>query len=356
MGLLCVAQFPTMRVHFLAGIFYMQYDIYGLGSALLDIEYNVTVEFMQQHEIQKGVMTLVDDARQAQLIDALGSSNVTEKASGGSAANSLIAAQHFGAKGFFSSKVANDQMGQDYLAALKKAGLGTNYDHHEPGPGRTGSCLVMVTDDADRTMNTYLGISIELSEKEIHAPALQNSQYLYTEGYLLATPEVRPVIFKAFEIARAANVKIALSLSDPFMIDCFKEYFVELVGSGVDMIFCNEDEAKMFTGTQDVTAAAEAMKRYAKTFAITLGAEGSLLFDGQFFIEIPTHKVKAVDTVGAGDMYAGAFLAGLCQGQSFAESGALASQAATQVVTRYGPRLSRQEALDVMAACNTVTA
>lgn len=326
-----------------------KYDVYCLGNALLDMEYEVTDQFMQTHGIEKGVMTLVDRDRQQELIDALGSDNLKKVASGGSAINSMIILQHFGGKGFASIKLASDDVGQHYLADIKAAGLDCNYSDREPGHGRSGTCLVLVSHDADRTMNTYLGISDQLSANELNMDALKASKYLYAEGYLVTSDSALAAMSLARDTARQHGVKIAFTLSDPAIVQFFKPQFQQFIGEGVDLLFCNEEEAKMYTETENCQEAAEALKDIAQQFVITLGKAGSLVYDGQDFIHIDAAEVEPVDTVGAGDMYAGAFLAALTQEKSCQHAGNLASAAATKVVTRYGPRLSLEEVQQISA-------
>ncbi len=325
-----------------------KYDVYCLGNALLDMEYEVTPKFIQTHGIEKGVMTLVDMARQEKLIDALDGDSLKKVASGGSAINSVIALQHFGGKGFASIKLANDEIGQHYLRDIQAAGLDCNYNNHDPGRGRSGTCLVLVTHDADRTMNTYLGISDQLSDKELNIEALKASAYLYVEGYLVTSDSALAAMLQAKEIARQHDVKVAFTLSDPAIVQFFRPQFEQFIGDGVDLLFCNEEEAKIYTETDSCQAAAEALKNIAKQFVITLGKSGSLLYDGQNFIRIDATEVAPVDTVGAGDMYAGAFLAALTQDKSWHYAGSLASAAATKVVTRYGPRLDAAEVNEIV--------
>lgn len=320
-----------------------KYDIYGLGAALVDTEIEVTDDDLQRFGIEKGVMTLVDESRQHELLALLeGHLCQSRRASGGSAANSIIAAQYFGAKTFYSCKVANDDNGQFYLNDLGAAGVEypVNAGQME---GITGKCLVMITSDAERTMNTFLGISETLAATEIDEEALKRSKYVYIEGYLVTSESGRPAALKLKELAEKHQVKTAISLSDPAIVEYFYSGLKEMVGSGVDILFCNEAEALSFTKTQHISDALTALKAVAKSFVVTRGANGALLFDGSDTVEIPAVQVKAVDSNGAGDMFAGAFLYGLSQGQSFVEAGNLAVRAAGKVVSQYGPRLAPEQ-------------
>ncbi len=319
-----------------------KYDIYGIGAALVDTEVEVSDEFLSKASIDKGVMTLVDEARQAELIGSLSAeSSAMLRKCGGSVCNSVVAASSLGAQAFFSGKVADDADGQLYIDDLKEAGV----DFHSAGqePGITGKCLVMVTDDAERTMNTFLGASEALSGREIDKAALIDSEWFYVEGYLV-TDEARTAATKvAVELAKANGVKVAISLSDPFVVSVFGDALRQVIGDGVDLIFCNKDEATAFTGTETLDAASEALKQYTKTFAITDGAKGAITFDGSSLEQSEGVEAKAIDTNGAGDMFAGAFLYGITAGRSYGWAAGLANDCAAKVVARFGPRLEPED-------------
>lgn len=319
------------------------YHVYGIGAALVDTEVEVSDQDLTTLNIDKGVMTLVDEARQAELIEKLSGHLVASKrASGGSAANTIIAASYFGANAFYSCKVANDENGDFYLNDLRDAGV-AYHEELERQTGTTGKCLVLVTPDAERTMNTFLGISETVSTAELHPQAAAESEYAYLEGYLVSSETGRAAAIALREQAEANNVKTSISLSDPAMVEFFHEGLSQMIGKGVDLLFCNEGEALGFTRTDSLEAAAAELKKITKTFAITLGAEGALVFDGEKEERISAHKVTAIDTNGAGDMFAGAFLYAITHGYSFAQAGALASRASAQVVSQFGPRLKAEQ-------------
>ncbi|MEA5535905.1 adenosine kinase [Crocosphaera sp. XPORK-15E] len=319
-----------------------KYHVYGVGNALVDMEFAVTPSLLQELNIDKGVMTLVDEIRQGEIIDKL-NGNLCKQSGGGSAANTMVAISQFGAKGFYSCKVAQDEAGIFYLQDLQTCGLDTNVHDGKEETGTTGKCLVMVTPDADRTMNTFLGISSGLSQAELVPDAIADSEYLYMEGYLVTSPTAKTAAIKAREIAENAGVKTTFSLSDPNMVEFFKEGLLNIIGSGVDLIFANEAEALKMANTSDFGEAIAHFKTLAKGFAITRGSQGSIIFDGQEILEITPYPVQAIDTVGAGDMYAGAFLYGITHGMTYTQAGDLASRASSQIVTSYGPRLATEE-------------
>jgi len=318
-----------------------KYDVYGLGNALVDMEFEINDQFLQDNGIDKGVMTLVDENQQHELIEQL---DVFEgnKASGGSAANTLIAVSSMGGSSYYSCKVADDDLGHFYLDDLKTANVDCNMDGKHKG-GITGKCLVMVTPDAERTMHTFLGISSELSPYEISDAAIKNASYCYLEGYLTTSESGKAANIAAREIAETNNVKTALTFSDPFVVEHFREGFTETIGNGIDLLFCNEAEALSYTRKNSVNDAVEVIKTFAKTFAITLGSEGAAVYDGSTLISIDANPVKAVDTNGAGDLFAGAFMYGLTHGKNFEQAGILASKASSIIVSQFGPRLKQEQ-------------
>jgi sugar/nucleoside kinase (ribokinase family) len=325
-----------------------RYDVYGLGNALLDIECEVAPSVLQELSIDKGVMTLLDEESQNKIIQHLGDCT-SKRSCGGSGANTIVAVSQFGGKAFYSCKVAKDEPGEYYLNDLTQCGVDTNLKLHPPEPGITGKCLVFVTPDADRTMNTFLGISSSFSEAELVPEAIANSTYTYVEGYLVTGENSQQAAIKAREIAVAAGQKVALTLSDRNMVTFFKQGLLEMIGPGVDLLFANESEAFELAGTQDIAAAIAHFKTLAKTFAITRGGQGSIIFDGEKLIEIEPFPVKAIDTVGAGDMYAGGVLYGLTNGMDWASAGRLGSLASSQVVTIPGARLATADVRALLA-------
>lgn len=321
----------------------MKYDIYGIGNALVDQEFEVTDEFFSAAGIEKGMMTLIEADQLTTMMEQLNKQfGVKKRACGGSAANTVIGASHFGANCFYTCHVANDEAGDFYVADIKAAGVDTNMDG-ERVDGVTGNCLVMVTPDAERTMNTYLGITSELHSDHIRPEALADSEFVYIEGYLVTSDTSRAAAIQVRELARQHNVKVAMTFSDPAMVQFFKDGLSEMIGDGVDLLFCNEQEAMLFAGSESLNEAIEAMKLVAKTFAITLGDKGAVVYDGQTLHEIAPHSVTAIDSNGAGDMFAGAFLYAITQGHDFASAGRLASAASAQVVSQFGPRLEAEQ-------------
>ncbi len=323
-----------------------KFDVYGIGNALVDMEFEVTDSFFKQNEIDKGIMTLVDEDRQNTLLNGLGG-NTLKKQCGGSAANTVIAVSQFGGKSFYSCKVANDPTGDFYFNDLQDNGVETNLSIQKRMHGTTGKCLVMITPDAERTMNTYLGITATFSKEQLVEEHLKSSKYLYIEGYLVASPTGLEAAVEARKMAEKNGVKTSLTLSDINMVKFFKDGLTQMIGTGVDVLFANESEAKAYAGTEDLSVAREELKKIAKTFVITRGENGAMIFDGETFIDIEPFKVKAIDTNGAGDMFAGAFLYALSTGHNYASAGKLAAMAASKVVGQFGPRLKWHQSQEV---------
>ncbi|NJM25190.1 MAG: adenosine kinase [Bacteroidia bacterium] len=324
-----------------------KYDVYGIGNAIVDIVTEVDHDFFDKNSVEKGVMTLVDEKRQMDLMKAIDMKK-SRMSGGGSAGNTVVAVNQFGGRSFYSCLVAHDDLGKFFLEDLKRNGVDTLLTHESSPPGHTGRCLVMTTPDAHRTMNTFLGVNSFLSPEHLNESAILDSSYVYLEGYLVASPKGLEAIKEAKRIAEKNKIGVALTFSDPSMVKYFSDQMHQIVGASVDLLFCNDEEAMIYTGTATVDDARVGLKNLAKHFVITLGANGALIFDGDTFIEIEPYSVRAVDTNGAGDMFAGAFLYGITHKHSYAEAGKLASLASSRVVSQFGPRLTPGQAAKVM--------
>lgn len=325
-----------------------KYDVYGIGNAIVDIVTEVEYDFFEKNNIEKGVMTLVDEKRQLELMKVIDMKK-SKMSGGGSAGNTVVALNQFGGKSFYSCLVAKDELGKFFLDDIKRNGVDTNLTYENCPEGHSGRCLVMTSPDAHRTMNTFLGVSSFLSPEQLDEEAIKNSAYVYLEGYLVASPKGLEALKAAKKIAEKNKIDVALTFSDPSMVKYFDSQMKEVVGASVDLLFCNEEEAMIFTGTNSVPEAREKLREVAKRFAITLGANGALIFDGDTYINIEPYTVKAIDTNGAGDMFSGAFMYGITHGHSFAEAGKLASLASSKVVSQFGPRLEPNQAKKVLA-------
>lgn len=328
------------------------YDVYGVGHALVDLQYAVSVDFLRRLDIRKGVMTLVDAARQQELLRALDQPPV-KSASGGSAANTLIGIAGFGGRAYYACQLGQDEWGDFYHRDLERALVSSNPANRSPGP--TGKCVVFITPDADRTMNTFLGVSSELGPERLEPELIRDSKYLYLEGYLVSAERGFAACAQAQRLARQHHTPVSLTLSDPSMVELFRPRFEELVAGGVELLFCNEDEASAFTGERDRQAAAQTLARQVRAGCITCGAEGALLFETGRLAAVPGVPVRAVDTTGAGDLFAGGVLFGVTNGFSLEQAARLGTYAASQVVARYGPRLDRLLKDELHAILSTAT-
>lgn len=322
-----------------------KYHVYGIGNAIVDIEVLVEPDFFDRMEIEKGVMSLVERPRQSKILDELKYYN-TKKCCGGSAANTLISMAQLGAKTFYSCKVSNDKWGSFYTRDLVGHGVATNLLDDRP-EGTTATCVVMVTPDADRTMNTHLGISKEFSANEIVESELIESEWFYIEGYLLQMEIGVDAALKGVEIARKNGVKIAITLSDKSVPFYEREALMKVIGEGVDMIFCNFDEARAFSNTDNINDCVSYMSKYSKEFCITLGGDGAVIYDGNSVHRVYTDPVKAVDTLGAGDVFAGSFMYAYVNNFDYDVAGKFACKVAAQLCAQYGTRLPDEVLLDL---------
>lgn len=322
-----------------------QYDVYGIGNALVDTEYEVDDAFLEHAKLPKGIMTLIEEDDRQRLIEMLEKEHehlAVKQAGGGSAANTIVAVSQMGGSAFYSCKVSNDSTGDFFVEDLQAAGVDTNLGPNRED-GATGHCIAMVTPDAERTMTTCLGITNFLSPKELNADALRNSSTLYMEGYPVSSPTGFQALLEGQAIAKSANVTVSLTLSDPAMVENFKANYEQLLSGGIDLLFCNHDEAKLLTGAQSADECVTALKDYVPNFVMTCGSAGSIAWDGDRVVSTEGVPTTAVDTTGAGDIFAGAFLYALSKGQDFAAANALANRSASLLVSRFGARLTQQE-------------
>ncbi len=322
-----------------------KYDVYGIGNALVDMVFAVSDDWLKKMEIDKGVMTLVDEVRQKELLAAL-AAPCLERTCGGSAANTVMAMAMLGGKTFYSCKVANDALGDFYAQDLAAAGVESNLPLRI-SDGITGKCMVFVGPDAQRSMNTYLGITQSFSVNELVEEKLKEAKYLYIEGYLVASPTGKGAAINAHELALKYGVKTALTFSDPNMVGLFKAGIDQIIGRQVDILFCNEEEAKTYTDYTDLESAAMALKAKAKTFAITLGPKGCYVYNGKEFFHIAAPAVNAVDTNGAGDLFAGAFLYAITHGHDYYQAAQFAVACASKLVAKIGPRLDGESLREI---------
>ena len=321
------------------------YDVAGIGNAIVDVIAPVDDAFLLSHQIAKGVMTLIDEFRAEQLFSAFSESR---EAAGGSAANTMVGVASFGGSGLFVGKVKDDRLGQSFAQSLTDTGIHYTTRFAKDGPA-TACCLIAVTPEGQRSMNTFLGASRELTPADIDEDAIGRAQVLYIEGYQWDAPESKAAITKAMVAAKKAGGKVSLTLSDPFCVGRNRDEFLDLYKTHVDVLFANEDEIRALFEVDDFDAALQAVKAWRGTAALTRGARGCVVVRGPDVHVIDAVPVpRVVDTTGAGDQFAAGFLYGLTHGRQLAECGKLGVIAAGEVITHYGAR--PETAFNVLAA------
>jgi sugar/nucleoside kinase (ribokinase family) len=329
-------------------------DVYAIGNALVDSEYEVSEALLASAGVAKRHMTLIDAPRRAELLHHMQGLH-GRRTGGGSAGNTAVAVAQFGGKAFYSCRVADDELGAFYAQDLANHGVATNLSHMAAPSGQTGVCLVMVTPDAERSMSTFLGATAELDHTALHPQDIARAKVYYMEGYLAASPTGLDAALRGRAIAAEAGVALALTLSDMSMIQFCRPGLEAMLGSSVDgqasldYLFCNEEEAQVWCGAQDFDEVCARMAPLARVVCLTRSAKGSVILENGERTAVPAVAIKALDSNGAGDMFAGAFLYAVTQGQSLQEAAALGNYAAAQVVAQYGNRLSAASVAAVKA-------
>ncbi|XOV83450.1 MAG: adenosine kinase [bacterium] len=318
------------------------YDVFGLGNALVDTEVNIDEGFLRTHRIAKGHMTLVDTQQMQALVAAVAELPKTST-SGGSAANTIYAVQGLGLKACYNCRLADDATGDFFVQDLTASGVEINANAQATAQDKTqsnsGQCLVLITDDAERTMMTDLGVSVELSVNEVNTKALQDSRYYYVEGYMAASPSATAASVYCRELCETHGINVAVSLSDVSMVEFCRDGLHQMLGNGINQLFCNEEEALSWANTDRVDIAVNELRDIAPEVYVTLGAKGSIAVAKEGGGEAPGIAVKPVDTTGAGDIYAGAVLAARCRGATPAQAARFANHCAAELITHYGARL-----------------
>lgn len=307
----------------------------GIGNALVDIEFSVTEAEFAVFGVDKGTMTLTDPKRQTELLDLLANKE-PRQSSGGSVANSVIAFAQFGGRSGFMSVLGSDSLGQFYAQEFKDLNIVLCADFVTSAD--TGSCIVLITPDAERTMNTTLAANLLYHHRMINEDVIKNSEWLLLEGYKLTEEDGAEALEAATFLARKHGVQVAVSCSDKFVVDVFADRMAGILRHA-DMVFCNELEACALAREEDPELAYRSLKSRFKNLALTRGTKGSAIHWYGTEAHIPAYAVETTDTTGAGDMYAGAFLYGALHGYRTEHAGRLASYAAAQVVSQYGARL-----------------
>ena len=312
-----------------------QFDVVGVGNALVDVIAHADDGFIHRHDLTKGSMTLVDTDRALYLYRALGSA---VEMSGGSAANTMCGVASFGGTAAYLGKVSDDELGQVFGHDLRAVGV-----QFRPGAPEadtpTGRCIIVVTPDAQRTMNTYLGVSSLLQPTDIHEATVASGAVLYMEGYLYDRPAAKDAFRHAASIAHANGRKVSLTLSDSFCVDRHRDDFRGLVSDQVDILFGNEDELLSLYEVDSLEAGIAAVRLDSELAVITMGAQGCVIITPDDVITAPAQPVDQVlDTTGAGDLFAAGFLYGFTRDRSLHECATLGAIAAAEVISHVGPR------------------
>ncbi len=314
----------------------VNFDVYGICNPLVDLLSHVPDSFLKKLGIQKNIMHLVKFEQQQELLLALAEEQITvEKAAGGSGANSMIGISQLGGTSAFSGKIGRDEHGKLYREKLETLGV---FECLSEGEGATGSSLILVSEDGARTMNTFLGISQELLNQDIDPNIIQSSTYLYLTGYLWDTESQKKAVLNALEEAKKRDIKVALSLSDPFCVTRHKEDFINLLKGYASMVFCNQEEAFTLLDTEITQKAVETLSNMTETVALTIGANGALISHQRETFYIDPLPVTVADTTGAGDAFAAGFLYGMTHDFSPLDSGRIGATMASGVIGQTGPR------------------
>lgn len=310
-------------------------DVIGVGNAIVDVIAQADPVLLERLALNKGAMTLIEAEDADRLYREMGAGR---ESSGGSAANTLAGIASLGGKGAYIGKVRDDQLGEVFRHDISAVGVDYRLRPATEGPP-TARCLIFVTPDADRTMQTFLGVSVMLGPDDIDPQAIGEAGITYLEGYLFDRDEAKEAFVKAAELAHAAGRKVALTLSDPFCVGRHRAAFLHLVKGHVDILFANHDEITALYETDSFDAAVANVVGQVEIAAITRGAQGSVILTADEVIEIPAEPVeKVVDTTGAGDLYAAGVLFGISRGYELSVSGRIGSICAAEVIGHYGAR------------------
>lgn len=311
------------------------FDVVGIGNAIVDVLSQAEDALLERESLVKGSMTLIDGARAEALYGAMGPAR---EVSGGSAANTMVGLAALGGQGAFIGKVRNDQLGGIFRHDIKASGVSFETPAALDG-APTARCLIFVTEDAQRTMATFLGASVDLSPDDVDGDLIAAAKILYLEGYLWDPPQAKAAFIKASELAHAAGRKVALSLSDPFCVDRHREDFRQLVAQHVDLLFANEVEICSLYQVDTFDEALQAVRSQCDVAALTRSEKGAVVVQGNAVHVIDAQPIETlVDTTGAGDLFAGGFLYGYTRGKSLYDCGRLATIAAAEAISHFGAR------------------
>src|SRR5215467_4746815 len=313
-----------------------KYDVLGIGNAIFDVLVKTDESFLSRHGMAKGGMALIDEPRAAAIYNDMGPAT---EMSGGSAANTIVGIASFGARAAYVGKVKDDQIGRMYAHDIRAAGVAFETLAATDGPA-TGCSYILVTGDGERTMNTYLGAAQDLSPADIDPAEIAAARIVYLEGYLWDPKEAKDAFVKAATIAHGAGRQVALTLSDAFCVDRYRDEFVELMHKGtVDIVFANEAELHSLYGTSDFDTALKELRKDVKLGVVTRSEKGCVVASRDGVVAVPAFPIKElVDTTGAGDLFAAGFLFGLVRNAGYENAGRFGALAAAEVIQHIGAR------------------
>ena len=313
-----------------------RYDVLGIGNAIVDVIARAEEDFLAAQGMRKGVMTLIDEARAATIYRAMGPAT---ESSGGSAANTIVGAASFGARAAFIGKVKDDELGRAFIHDIRAARVTFDGRPAADGPA-TGRCYIMVTPDGERTMNTYLGAAQHLTPEDIDENTIAAAAVTYLEGYLWDPPKAKEAFVKAARIAHKYGRRVALTLSDAFCVDRYRDEFLDLIKKGtVDIVFANEHELRSLYETADFDTGIKTLQRDAKLAVVTRSEKGCVVVTRNGFEAVQAMPVaQVVDVTGAGDLFAAGFLVGLSHGKDHRTAARLGALAAAEVIQHVGAR------------------
>ena len=320
-------------------------NVVAIGNAIVDVVAQVDDDFLQANGVDRGVMTLIDETRARSLYDAM---PPAREISGGSAANTAAAAAGLGASAGFIGTVREDTLGKIFSHDIQAIGVEYRGPFTSGGP-ETSRCLVLVSPNGDRSMNTFLGASTELLAADLDIDMLRRGDWLYLEGYLFDTAEAKQAYARAIEATREGGGRTSITLSDPFCVDRHRDDFRRLIASDIDLLFANRDELLSLYQTDDLESALDKVAEDCDLAAITMSEDGAVIVRGDQRSRVGAKPVDVVDTTGAGDMFAAGFLAGLSQGADDARAAEMGCAVAGHIIGQIGAR-SEADLKDLVAA------
>jgi len=323
--------------------------VYSIGNILMDVLADVTDQEIDRLGLDKGIMKLVTPGERIKLLDFIDTRDRVLQC-GGSAPNTVITLSALEIATGLSGKVGKDELGHAYIRQLEDRGVRSYVTAEE---GYTGTCIVLISPDSERTMNTDLAINQEYDRSNVNPEAIAEADYFYFTGYMWDTDSQKDALNVAIKKAREKNTKIVFDLADPFAVNRSREDFVKMIHEHYDIVFANRDEAKLLLGHQSIEDCLKELSRLCEIAVIKDGKHGSYVAHGEDVYKIPVNPVKAVDSTGAGDTYASGFLYGLCQGFDLEKSGRFASWLASQIVKIKGAQFHQKQLVEIQEALKT---